>query len=695
MSPAAPRPKSARLDQILFRLGFATQDQITRALQRQQAHGGRLGLHLVQMGFVTEHQLVEALAEQFGLSWRPLDESSVPVELVPRMPPDLVEEGRMLPLAWDEGLKVLTVAVGDPGDGDALQRVAEAFGARRVHVTMAPDSSLQDVGRRLAAGGTVDRIELPELFAVDEAAPARPTAPLVEMDPTRRVLMVSPGAPRKTFLPPVLAREGIDLVVVEERDEVVEALGEGGFEAVLVAQDAADLFDRWVRAGDLPPLPAEVSVFPSVSGALLGNPVSYDVVVRSLRYTVEALADLRASVRGHAPPYALVASDVERLAREFDLRRIVRDALHLAVHLLLPATGTSTAPGRPRGEPFADFMASRELALRLRFPLPLDQLLEAVRAILSGEGDPGQVGSWGVELHRAAGLVALAWHRHTRAELPRGEEGAGAFRAALREQASGMVPLDVVEAYLRIIEEQGGGVEPGGTREVLLVGGDRMVELLQARFARSGIRALVTVDLADAQTLAQRRPPAAVIIDGEAFPGQVGGFSRVAKLDVALRVFVVLESRDPSATLSLLDAGVDDVFAPPHDFDVIVARVARAVRGRTAPEAKRDAGHFAAPFSAFSFLDLVQALGHGLKSVRVDLRRGDGLTAVLYLERGRLVHAECGEEAGAEAVYRVIAWEDDGEFTVHPETHFPAPTIQQPIDSVLMEGCRLLDESRA
>jgi hypothetical protein len=59
-----------------------------------------------------------------------------------------------------------------------------------------------------------------------------------------------------------------------------------------------------------------------------------------------------------------------------------------------------------------------------------------------------------------------------------------------------------------------------------------------------------------------------------------------------------------------------------------------------------------------------------------------------------MVHAALGDLQGEEAVYRVIAWEDQGQFTVREESRFPAATIRVPSESVLMEGCRLLDESR-
>ena len=47
-----------------------------------------------------------------------------------------------------------------------------------------------------------------------------------------------------------------------------------------------------------------------------------------------------------------------------------------------------------------------------------------------------------------------------------------------------------------------------------------------------------------------------------------------------------------------------------------------------------------------------------------------------------MIHGTAGDVSGAEAVYRVIAWEEDGEFTVHLENEFPEATIEAPIESL-------------
>ena len=90
----------------------------------------------------------------------------------------------------------------------------------------------------------------------------------------------------------------------------------------------------------------------------------------------------------------------------------------------------------------------------------------------------------------------------------------------------------------------------------------------------------------------------------------------------------------------------------------------------------------------------MQTLSHSRKTARIEVRRGDGEQAVVFTDAGRMVHAIAGDLLGEEAVYRIISWEDDGGFVVHPEAEAPAPTIHVATDAVLMEGCRRLDESR-
>ncbi len=704
---AEVRDRIARLDQILTEVGYCTDAEIRAALKRQRSQGGRLGENLLEMGYLTRRQLMEALARQYRLPWRHVGASDVPDELVEHLPDPGPAGGLVLPLAWDPDTGVVVVATSDPVDDPPLMQLRRALEATTVELFLAPDEEIREARERLRSPGRGRKedgsiIELPDLFAApgggeEEDAELADTS---DEAPSRRLLMVTPGPQRRSFLPAIFSREGCELVVADGFDEVAEALRRGRFDAVLVDRERADTFQLWRRSGKLPPLPRRVGVFPSISEVLLENPIAYGEVIRSLRAMVEALADARARDREPPIPYGILARDAAALARAEGLSEVALDGLHLAVHLLVPPRPPGSGPDAPavRG-PFEGFSASRELAVRLRFPWPVEGVLDAALALFLGARTPEPPGRVDPEVLRAAQVLALVWFHHLLAPAPEATEGEEAIqmRTVLRQAATRLASLDLVEKYLRVIEERRAAGDTGEVAQVLLVGGDRVAEL-GSRLSRSGIRPVVTRDLIDAQAMAERRPPAAIIVDQGAVPGHVDHFARVAKLDAALLLYVVTDQADPALTLGLLDVGIDDVFSPPHDFDLVAARVSRAIASRLKVRSafRARGGDFSAAFEAFAFLDLAQSLAHGFKSVRVELTRiSTGEAAVLFLDRGRPVHASAGPATGPEAVYRIIAWEDDGEFTVHPESDFPPATIHDSLESLLMEGCRLLDEGQA
>jgi DNA-binding response OmpR family regulator len=464
---------------------------------------------------------------------------------------------------------------------------------------------------------------------------------------------------------------------------------------ILLSDEIAEDFDTWrregLRVGD-----AQIVRFGSVSGALLDNPMAYGDTVRSLKNAVQALADYRSGELGVSPPYGLIAADVKGLVGALGLGVVAGDGLDLCAHLLLPHPERTGAAVLGSPEPFAAFASTLELATRLRFPWPLDRVLAACHRLYQADGDPKDVDG-DAEIALTARILALVWHRHVHIVVPDGsdEERLLALRSALRSEGLKLAPTEVVEAYVNLIATRGPLEHDGSDRQVLLVGADRIVRSLTPALARVGRETVTSTDLGDAQTVAQRRTPSAIVIDHEAFQEGVDRFTRVAKLGGDTLLFVLTDSTDPALVLNLLDGGADDVFGPPHDFDLVAARINRSIRSRARrPRGdKEDAGQFSARFDVFSLLDLVQMLSQGMKTVRIDLQR-DGEEAVLYMRKGRIIHAELGALTGEPAVHAVITWEDDGSFTVREETEFPEPTIDVPTESVLMDGLRLLDESR-
>ena len=69
----------------------------------------------------------------------------------------------------------------------------------------------------------------------------------------------------------------------------------------------------------------------------------------------------------------------------------------------------------------------------------------------------------------------------------------------------------------------------------------------------------------------------------------------------------------------------------------------------------------------------------------------DGEKGVIYLNEGEIVHAECGEQRGTEAFYRILSWQE-GEFVSNVGAASPAQTIHQNWEHLLVEAMRRNDE---
>ncbi len=113
---------SAKLGEMLLKVGVLTPQELEQVLNAQAICGGRLGTNLVEMGLVEEEQLARVLSEQLGvpcIDHAALESISQPVlNLIPR---DLVTKYRVLPVSL-EG-KRLTVALADPSDFRALEEI--------------------------------------------------------------------------------------------------------------------------------------------------------------------------------------------------------------------------------------------------------------------------------------------------------------------------------------------------------------------------------------------------------------------------------------------------------------------------------------------------------------------------------------------------------------------------------------------
>jgi PAS domain S-box-containing protein len=121
-----------------------------------------------------------------------------------------------------------------------------------------------------------------------------------------------------------------------------------------------------------------------------------------------------------------------------------------------------------------------------------------------------------------------------------------------------------------------------------------------------------------------------------------------------------------------------------------IVGMARQMEAEARTGAGGSAGNMSGRLGEFSVIDLSQLLVHGNKTGELTLTGPEG-SGVIYFEKGRFVHALCGELEGGEALRRMMRV-DCGTFLFSPGVKPPKATIMSGGMEVLLEACREVDE---
>jgi hypothetical protein len=695
-----------RLDQILIRLGYINEEQIRNALQKQRIHGGRIGTHLLNNKDIDEGKLAEALSLQHRVPAFDPDRDPISLEFVKSLPGELISGNEVLPIDYDACSGILTMVMTDPKNEKALTDVKRVIKCTKIRILVTPEAVFANLVASLGIETEIDgmhnRIKLPDLFEQTEDHPAKVETRFLQPAEDKnlpKVLLISNEVFLKNYLGPIFEREGFDLLAPPGENEIREHLNSGQVRKTLVAGDLAPQVRHLCRhrAPFLPGL--DIIEFSRISASLLDNLASYDGMYRSLTQSLRILTEAHAAQAAFTPPYDLLREDIGNLAKTLEMNRLAIDALQLAALLIVP-TKTSVAAKNFLSSPEDDFAGidwhrTLEQAKFLQFPWPVDDAIHAFREILSERVNLKEFSDCDPEMALAGQILALVWyHLYGVAREPCRSDGyALTLKSELRKKSGLLARSEVVEAYLRLIERSAESLRATAYFQLFIVGkSDHNLIQFVTRLRYLGYHPVQIGSLEEAAKMSERQPPAAIFIHEPSFPKEMLVCASLFKKRDDSSLYAITMENDPAQMLNLFDAGFDDVFPFPYNMDIVAARLRKTTMERPKPARP---GSFQAAFSAFSFTDLLQGLSQGLKSVKIDLVRSNGNKATIYLNRGRLEHASCGELRGPEAIYEVITWLDDGEFIVAPAKEFPEQNIEMSLESVLMEGCRILDESRA
>jgi CheY-like chemotaxis protein len=222
--------------------------------------------------------------------------------------------------------------------------------------------------------------------------------------------------------------------------------------------------------------------------------------------------------------------------------------------------------------------------------------------------------------------------------------------------------------------------------EVLLVDDDRELNWQLGRgLLRAGYSVTTCLDGEEAiGVLSTRR--ADVVVTDIAMPRGSGlavtDWVRQNRLEIPVVVMTALGS--PMMKELCLVKGAAHYLEKPVDISRLVDILADLTRGTA----------FRATLNDFDLLDYLQLAIISGKQVLIEVVSSEGQTGLIFLDRGSVLHADCGALTGEEAFYRCTSF-SRGRFMNLPWRKPGIVTVDKPGEYLLLQAARRRDEAGA
>ncbi len=704
MGKKAPK---LRLDEILIKEGLISEAQIKEALMRQKAHGGKFGSQLLYHRYIDEAGLVKALAKQFNREGVMLSGLEIPETIIKFIPNKVAFARKVIPFDYDPENNILKIACEDPTDQNLVNELNFVARGKEVKLYVAAELALNTAIAKHYLGRDVSLDDNLLLEIPDEATEAG-TVPVSSFgeaagaadDFRETILLVTDEEYSGPLLQSILERDNYQVVATDSADDAIDLIGGRQFHSVFikdtVSGDYIDLIDRLRKTSPQ----TSVRYYESASSLMLNEDATItkgDLLIKSLDLFTSLLSSKYKLPTNHS---GTVGQYVDKLCRKIGLPDKERLMITCAAYL------HDLAKFYYRTENKKDYRAT--IALTAKFleslsysPLVV-QMLRSMYVDLGGKYTKRlPVEILGGNIVTIVDLFCDNVPLTERLSLDRFE----AIKKKLRDLSGKLFLGEVVEAFIVMIQQEILQLQTV-TKECQVMiyasDGDSLFPV-ELRLKHEGFRTVSERSLDSFIDLFLRSQPDMVVL---LLPGKPTDVSRVVQslsekgIDFTKTpTFVMVEDSSTSGLTNLFEKGIEDIITLEGNLDLLMVKMHK-VRNRIQTESQETAagkhtGSSRGRLSDMNLIDLLQALGPSRKTVKITMATRDSEDGefVIYLRQGNITYAQFKEKVGAEAVYEGIAW-TDGTWTVEPVSteSLPPPNNELANESVLMEGCRLLDE---
>ncbi|HKK21036.1 MAG TPA: DUF4388 domain-containing protein [candidate division Zixibacteria bacterium] len=705
-----PKTRKFRLDEILVREGIVSDDQVKEALLRQKAHGGKLGSQLLYHRYIDETGLVRALAKQLNCEGVVLSNLEIPEIVIKFIPARVAIARKIIPFDYDTESNTVKIACEDPTDTSLINELNFVARGKKVKLYVAAELALNTAIARYYLGRdtSLDKnllLEIPET-ATDTGKIAVDAEVAEKSDDDTEfthgtVLLVTDEEYSGPMLQSLLERDNFKVMTTDSADDAIEMLENRTFHTVFikdtVSGDYIDLIDRLRKLS-----PRTVVRYYETSSALLleqdSQKVEGNLLIKNLDLFTSLLSSKEKQPFNHS---ATVGKYVERLCRRLGLP--YKDCLSIInaayVHDLAKYYYHDDSTSDPR----KTITLTIKLLQSLNYDPVVIETLRSMYLDLKGKYTkrlPIEV--LGGNIVTIVDLFCDNIPPNERLSLDKFE----AIQKKFRDLTGKLFMVEVVEAFIVMIKEEilNLNTSQHAGQVMILAEDPNSLYSIEFRLKSEGFRSFKANDIDSFADLYERSRPDFVILIPFTDRSDIPEFiTKIAAHGVdykATPTFLLVDSSMASSLTPVLDHGIEDIIPADGNFDLLMAKIRKlqaqldAQNNRDNSESESGSGT-KGRLSDMNLIDLLQALGPSRRTVRITVKSpsSDRGELILYLLQGQIIFASLADMVGPTAVYEAISWLD-GKWTVEPinENLMPEPNNDLSNESILMEGCRLLDE---
>ena len=698
-------PQVKRLDIILLELNLITEEQIKETLERQKLQGGKFGTNLLYNKFVSETDLIRALSIQFDIPGVILSEINISKETLELIPTKGAIARKIIPFDYDSKTHKLKIAVSNPGKinlSDELDFVArgeetQLYVASALSIDAALGRYYVSAGesKESASADLTNEIErnLKKLNSQNRTVQGR--------DVVDQIILVTDENSSAPMVKTIIENSGSHMDIVDSLDKARKLLKTRNADLILIKEDLCD--DKRKAESALRTINYRTAIkwFNNLSELIYNGPRT-DSKVDPI-HTLESLLSLLSTNYGEAfSPSVLIGRYTSRICSKLRLQDSQSEKIIVAGYMSHLALYNSAIRGIRDGWPIQEIIRESTALLRsIGYDRDVLEILgntyENIKTIKSAsKSNTVAIGSNIVTMACSFFESLKSQNSLSLSEL---EEIKQTFA---KETGVKLLP-EVVDTLISILQEECLDNELGPTKgevAIFISSEHNYDPLITHHLSSNGLRITTSYSISDFVQVCRRRCPDVIILFGSKNVKKTRGFIDELKsngIDIQDIPTILISSNDwVGHREEMYKAGIYDLVSLPLNYEVLCTKVLTAIDLRDQGKLEEDDEKVAARghLADINLIDLIQALGPGRKTVSIDLTN-NGSNLQVVLKQGAIVYARMDDVFGPEAVYKGVTWRD-GDFTVYiiEESEIPEANIDLPNESILMEGCRLIDEEQ-